>query len=879
MTGPASIIAAAALCFAAHSPAPPAGEVVAHWIFSSEHYRDGAFQPVEGGWPLVHAEPEFLGEGVTQSLLLPLQARLMTAGEKVEAQKLPAKKLSIEAWIALDVNKDWGGIFSAFEDNGGAETGILLGSRGQNFSFALASRGTGDSDGALTYLSARGSIKRGRWHHVVGTYDGKSQKIYVDGQLAGESAAQSGSVFYSPAHTIALAAYKDSNDDYRLSGAIHEVALHDTALNASDVRRRYKKLAGKLPAATGATFNNLPIETGPPLHKLQPAINQAISEGVEQLLREQHRDGSWSSYIAAFPSGATGLAVYTLQKCGLPVSHPAVVRGLHFMRAHPPTKTYEAACQLLALGATEDPAHKEWAEDIVDLLLSWESSTEPGGWAYPAGRVDLSNMQFVALGFWGANQLGVEVPVKVWQRMVKKTTQEHQNLIEEVDWPTSEEERSGKRKIAGFTYYIERGPWHESGCMTTAGLCTIGIPAMLLGSKLGATYRRMVAEGQLLGMGWLEHYYTDMWNETGYGRQGELNGILGDNFYYYLYGVERVGAFFNTDSIGAHPWYRDGAERLLKKRKADGSWGVEKQTCFALLFLRRASAPRPSGKAANREAQAFSDASGDVHIYATGRTKITCWVNAFDEKLLAEFGGEDRSWRGLRVVEVEYLANGEAFRAVPGEPTRAWGSESRFAVQHDFELPGEQTLQVIVKIVSPDGDPEFPSRTETIESAVLRITTEDSPEDWMAHNQEVFGEDLLGPSRPVASASSSRAGDGPASACDALHSTRWVSGDGDAKPWIRFLPKQRVRANTLTLSQANSKLSMRGVCGAIQKIQVIVNGGKPLEVELETDDLKPTQVDLGKNLRIRELEIRLLEFTLGKEGRGVGFSGVELSSR
>ncbi|MCP3915324.1 MAG: hypothetical protein GY711_07195 [bacterium] len=854
--------------------------LIARWLFTAEQHADGTFLPVAGEWPLPRVEPRFVGEGAGQSLLLPLQPSLMAVEQPVEAAALPSDELSIEAWVALDTHLEWGGIFSAIEDNGGAETGVLLGTRGRFFTFAVSSQGTGDPDGLLTYLLSREAIQPGRWYHVVGTYDGKSQKIYVDGELSAESDVQTGAVLYSSTQTVAVCAYKDSNEDYRLSGAVHEVALHDRALSKRGIQRSYKKMAGKLPAPEAKTFNNIPKEEGTPLHQLQPAINQAITEGVEHLLREQHRDGSWTSHISGYRNGATGLAVYTLLKCGLPADHPSVVAGLEFMRAKPPKKTYEAACQLLAIGATGDTNNVAWAEEIVGLLLDWESGAEPGGWAYPGGRVDLSNTQFAALGFWGASQLGVNVPARDWQRMVAKTVQKHQSYVEEVDWPDDggKGRRSGKRKIAGFSYYEDRGPFHESGTMTTAGLCVLGIPRMLLGKKLGARYLKMAAKSELLGMGWLETYYEDMWDEVGHGRQDQVSGIVGDDFYYYLYGVERVGAFFDTELIGGNPWYRDGAERLLEKRGADGSWSSEVSTCFALLFLRRASAPRQSGRAVDREDSVFADATGDVHIRATGTQRVTFWIAGFAPELLRQFEGEVRTWRGLRVVSVEYLADGASLSKVPGDPTQVWKLE-RYAAQHSFDLPGQHTLQARVTVIAADGRPEDSRYTKVFESAVLQITTRDSPRDWMAANLELAGADVPGPSTPEVSASSARQGHAPGLACDELLSTRWVCADADERPWIRFDLGRGVLAEELVLWQANSKLSMRGTWGSMRRVGVSINGRQPLEVDMGTDDLRGVRLEFAKPVRVRSLEITVLEFTRGSKGTGVGFSGVELRPR
>ena len=126
----------------------------------------------------------------------------------------------------------------------------------------------------------------------------------------------------------------------------------------------------------------------------------------------QHRDGSWGYNFSGYRNGATSLCIYTLLKCGLSADHPSVVRGLQFLRRRDPVKTYSAGCQLMAIGATKDEANEEWAQEIVDLLLEWESDVVPGSWAYPENKADLSNAQFACLGFWGASEVGVEVPAK-----------------------------------------------------------------------------------------------------------------------------------------------------------------------------------------------------------------------------------------------------------------------------------------------------------------------------------------------------------------------------------------------------------------------------------------------------------------------------------
>ena len=71
-------------------------------------------------------------------------------------------------------------------------------------------------------------------------------------------------------------------------------------------------------------------------------------------------------------------------------------------------------------------------------------------------------------------------------------------------------------------------------------------------------------------------------------RESKRSGGGGDH-YYYLYGLERAGMLYGTEKFGNHNWYNEGANFLLSKQGADGKWGNRKNTCFAILFLRKAT--------------------------------------------------------------------------------------------------------------------------------------------------------------------------------------------------------------------------------------------------------------------------------------------------
>jgi hypothetical protein len=72
---------------------------------------------------------------------------------------------------------------------------------------------------------------------------------------------------------------------------------------------------------------------------------------------------------------------------------------------------------------------------------------------------------------------------------------------------------------------------------------------------------------------------------------------IGGQSYYFLWSLERVCMALDLDTIGGKDWYSWGAEILIANQTADGSWQADyahykADTCFALLFLRRANFAR-----------------------------------------------------------------------------------------------------------------------------------------------------------------------------------------------------------------------------------------------------------------------------------------------
>ena len=177
--------------------------------------------------------------------------------DDIKKAELPTEEMTVELWVWDEQFIEWGGYMVAVQDNGAFEKGWLIGTRWKAFSFALSSDGADDGDGLLTYLNSANTYDVNEWHHVVGTYDGKEMKIYVDGKLEGTSSVQSGVINYPDRIFFSMGAYKDDNEDFVHKGMIDEVRLYDRALSEKEVSNNLEaeglavEAAGKLSLTWG----------------------------------------------------------------------------------------------------------------------------------------------------------------------------------------------------------------------------------------------------------------------------------------------------------------------------------------------------------------------------------------------------------------------------------------------------------------------------------------------------------------------------------------------------------------------------------------------------------------------------------------------------
>lgn len=306
---------------------------------------------------------------------------------------------------------------------------------------------------------------------------------------------------------------------------------------------------------------------------LDKQIAAAIRKGSAALHK---MSWDWNSQYAV---GVTGMAVYTLIKCGYELGDEKIEKGLDLLLERDPEGTYSAALVAMALAAaiekqkerneTTDGKIARRLQLIADMLAA--SQTRSGGWTYSIvkkpgttdkpmdGNYDLSNTQFAVLGLRAAANGGAKIQKGIWEKALA--------LFEKIQgsdggWPYSGSGSSYTMSAAGMMGWL---------------VCKLSLDAK---SKPETLLRESRMERGL-------KYFENLLRAS----------LLTEQGYYWLYSLERMCMTAGVETIAKRDWYEEGATWLVKEQRSDGVWvgsyGTAVDTCFALLFLTRAYITRP----------------------------------------------------------------------------------------------------------------------------------------------------------------------------------------------------------------------------------------------------------------------------------------------
>jgi len=218
--------------FVVTNGAPPASQVaIAYYPFNNNTNDESGFNR-----HAVNTGVTFVNDANRQQLTGVFNNAYATVASGAIPSWMPKKNMTVSCWVKTTaVNNHWGGLFGLLQDNGSTENGWLLGSLGQQFSFALRS----ENGAALTYLTDPSSFTLNTWYNLTASYDGTKMKLYVNGQLKAESAIQSGRIVYPSSGWLTIGQYKDSDEDFRHNGSLDEIKLWERTLTNQEVLDLY----------------------------------------------------------------------------------------------------------------------------------------------------------------------------------------------------------------------------------------------------------------------------------------------------------------------------------------------------------------------------------------------------------------------------------------------------------------------------------------------------------------------------------------------------------------------------------------------------------------------------------------------------------------
>ena len=187
-----------------------------------------------------------------------------------------------------------------------------------------------------------------------------------------------------------------------------------------------------------------------------------------------------------------------------------------------------------------------------------------------AGGGDNSNSQYAALGLRSCHDAGIIIPAETIARSITYWRNSQQgDGGGDRDIATSD---GLKGKARGWDYKNGDKPY---GSMSAGAVGALAIYLYMQGKEWKKD------QDLVDGCAWL----ADNFSVTSNPKKG------GGWHYYYLYGLERAAVLYDTPKFGSHDWYSAGAKFLLGKQGGAGNWGGRRDTCFAILFLKRATRP------------------------------------------------------------------------------------------------------------------------------------------------------------------------------------------------------------------------------------------------------------------------------------------------
>jgi hypothetical protein len=360
----------------------------------------------------------------------------------------------------------------------------------------------------------------------------------------------------------------------------------------------------------------------------QQEIDKAIGRGVA-FLRSRIADEGVEDERNRI--GMTALVAWTLLEAGARADDPLIEKAAHVLRRDllGATNTYDLATALLFFDKLGHAADEPFIEGMAIRLLAGQSPQ--GGWGYhsrltekndeiqlraylerslqnwdrakrrrgKSGRMpeelpdevrpllraaekpqalaylpDGSNTQFAMLALWVARRHGVPVDEALLRTV---------RAFRRAQWANGP-----------WDYYLAPAPKGAAGrgrvTMTCAGVLAIALEHGIAKKKKRTLPPLENDRAAVDGLKQVGRFLTGF-------DDPKIQPFLTNPtyFYYFLFSMERMAMVYDLKKIGDTDWYLWGVDKLLKSQQPGGQWtGLfgPADTCFALLFLKRANVAR-----------------------------------------------------------------------------------------------------------------------------------------------------------------------------------------------------------------------------------------------------------------------------------------------
>ncbi|MDR0390806.1 MAG: DUF4159 domain-containing protein, partial [Planctomycetaceae bacterium] len=329
-------------------------------------------------------------------------------------------------------------------------------------------------------------------------------------------------------------------------------------------------------------------------------VKDAVDKGVKYLKSQQKQDGQWDYEIAGHTVGATAMCILAFIDAGVLRDDLSLVRGVQALRQYSAGEnihdTYPIAIQTVALIRFNEPSDLNKIKHNIKWLIKQQvnnGSEGDGGWQYSSGHYSTFETYYVGLAFYEAEQIGVEIPRDVWDK-IRRFWERTQN--KDGSW--------GYRPLT-------QGSGNAYSCTTNAGIISLILATSFHDSG------RFRVEGDRIRCGrWDPHNISDRIDlaltsldnplisqqipATGIWSSKRINPLKIRDMrwvHYNLFAVENVGRFLGRSDIGQCDWYREGTLSLLNQLRehrnywADSSGETILETSCAVSFLAKGRRP------------------------------------------------------------------------------------------------------------------------------------------------------------------------------------------------------------------------------------------------------------------------------------------------